>query len=75
MTVQWIRGHESIKGNEIADSKMQVLTKMPVNPQACATQSLSSARRQIRKSNRCCMTIGMGKLTTKRSTAVVSRNI
>lgn len=75
MTVQWIHGHEGIMENEIADSKARGHTKMPVKPQACATQSLSNARRQMRKSKGCCMTIGMGKPTTKRGTAAVSRTI
>lgn len=75
MTVQWIHGHECIKGNEIANSKARVHTKMPVNPQACVTQSLSNAKRQIRKSKGCCMTIGMGKPKTKRGTAAVSKTI
>ena len=50
ITVQWIPGHEGIRGNEIADTEARLHAKMPVNPQGRVTQSLSNARRHIRKS-------------------------
>lgn len=49
LTVQWIPGHEGIKGNEIADKEARLHAKMPVNPHVRIKQSLSNARRQIRK--------------------------
>ena len=50
MTVQWIPGREGIKGNPTADTEARVHARAPVNPPSCNTQSLSNARRQIRKS-------------------------
>ena len=50
LTVQWIPGHEGIKGNEIADSEARRYASKAVNPQSCIAQSLSNAKRQIRKS-------------------------
>ena len=50
LTVQWIPGYEGIKGNEIADSEARGYASKAVDPRSCITQSLSNAKRQIRKS-------------------------
>ena len=41
-TVQWIPGHEGVKGNEIADSEAREYASKPANPRSCITQSLSN---------------------------------
>ncbi len=47
LTVQWIPGHEGIKGNEIADSEARRYASKAVDPRTCIAQSLSNAKRQI----------------------------
>ena len=49
MTVQWIPGHEGIEGNEIANEEARKYASKAVDYQSGITQSLSNAKRQIRK--------------------------
>ena len=48
LSVQWIPGHMNIEGNEIADKEVRKYAKTPPNIQTRRTQSLSSAKRQLK---------------------------
>ena len=49
LTVQWIPGHAGIEGNELADQLAKKCAKVPLAAEHDQAQSLSNARRKLRK--------------------------
>ena len=49
MSVQWIPGHTGIEGNELADQEAKKHAKLPPAAELNLEQSLSNAKRKIRK--------------------------
>ena len=49
LTVQWIPGHAGIEGNELADQEAKKCAKVPLAAERDQAQSLSNARRKLRK--------------------------
>lgn len=49
LIVQWISGHAGIEGNELADQEAKKYAKMPPMAELNLQQSVSSAKRKIRK--------------------------
>ncbi len=50
MSIQWIPGHTEIEGNEIADGEAKKYSKLAPTPMANQTQTLSNARRRLKRS-------------------------
>ncbi len=71
LTVQWIPGHEGIEGNEIADEEARKHASKAVGHQSGITQSLSNAKRQIRKLKDVAWQSEWGEPTTNRGSFVI----
>ena len=50
MSIQWIPGHTGIKGNKIADGEARKYSKLAPTPLATQTQTLSNAKRRLKRS-------------------------